>query len=62
MKRFVAAAVAATALALVVAAGAGAAGWPSWVPFTNQLASSPVAGGGFPDPSGAPTPGTCTQG
>jgi hypothetical protein len=62
MKRFAGAAAAATALALAAAAGAGAADWSSTVPLiTNQVASSPVEGGGFPDPSGAPTPGTCIE-
>lgn len=60
MKRLVFTAVALCALA--AAATAGAAGWTSAVPFTNQVASSPVAGGGYPDPSGAPAPGTCTSG
>jgi hypothetical protein len=48
---------------LVVAANAAAAGWTSSVPFTNQVASSPVPGGGYPDGAdGAPVPGTCTNG
>jgi hypothetical protein len=62
MQRFVAAAGAAAVFVLVAAASAGAAGWSSSVPFTNQVASSPAPGGGFPDPSGVPTPGTCTSG
>lgn len=36
--------------------------WATSVPVTNTVASSPVAGGGYPDPSGAPTPGTCAAG
>jgi hypothetical protein len=32
------------------------------VPVTNQVASSSTPGWGYPDPSGAPTPGTCTSG
>jgi hypothetical protein len=49
-------------LALAFAALAGAAGWSSSVSVTNQVVSAPVAGGGFPDPGGAPVPGTCTSG
>jgi hypothetical protein len=50
--------------ALVFASGAGAAGWSSTVTATNQVASSPVAGGGYPDVAGsnAPAPGTCRAG
>src|SRR3954453_14696691 len=46
----------------VSTAAAGAAGWSTSVPFTNRVASSPTTGGGYPDPSGAPSPGTCTSG
>jgi hypothetical protein len=63
--RHVAAAAAAAALAASVVAGtavAGVAGWSSSVPFTNQVASSPVRGGGYPTPAGAPVPGTCGPG
>ena len=47
--------------ALASASTAAAAGWTSSVPFTNQVVSSPVAGGGYPVPPGAtrPDPGTC---
>jgi hypothetical protein len=50
--------------ALAWAAGAGAAGWTSTVTATNQVASSPVSGGGYPVPDGAtaPDPGTCRAG
>jgi hypothetical protein len=48
--------------ALVLAANAAAAGWNSSVPFTNQVASVPVDGAGYPDPDGTPEPGTCTAG
>ncbi len=51
-------------LALAACASASAGGWSSSVPFTNQIASSPVRGGGYPVPDGAtaPTPGTCRLG
>ena len=49
-------------LAIVWAPSALAGGWTASVPFTNQVASSPTPGWGYPDPSGAPTPGTCTGG
>jgi hypothetical protein len=50
--------------ALVWATGASAAGWSSSVPVTNQVASSPTTGGGYPVPAGAnaPVPGTCRSG
>jgi predicted small secreted protein len=50
--------------ALVVASSATAAGWGTSVQFTNQVASSPTKGGGYPDPDGsnAPVPGTCRLG
>jgi hypothetical protein len=48
--------------ALVVAANASAAGWTSSVPFTNQVASSPVDGGGYPDHGTVPVPGDCGPG
>jgi len=62
MKRWLSAFVALAALAW--AASAGAAGWTSSVTFTNQVASSPTTGGGYPVPPGAtaPTPGTCRTG
>jgi hypothetical protein len=47
---------------LAVVPTAAAAGWTSSVPFTNQVASSPVPGGGYPDVGTAPVPGTCTSG
>jgi len=52
------------AVALAVAAPAAASGWTSSVPFTNQVASSPFKGGGYPVPEGstAPLPGTCRLG
>jgi hypothetical protein len=51
-------------------AGAGAAAaasgppWTSSVSFTNQVASSPTTGGGYPVPPGQtfPNPGTCRPG
>src|SRR5258708_30120072 len=56
------------ALAAVVAgpgaAAVGGPGWASSVPFTNQVASSSAAGGGYPVPPGQtfPNPGTCRAG
>jgi hypothetical protein len=57
-------AVAALLIALVSAASASAAGWTSTVTATNQVASSPAKGGGYPVPDGqtAPDPGTCRLG
>ena len=51
----------------VTAPGAAAAsgpGWASSVSFTNQVASSPTTGGGYPVPPGQtfPNPGTCRAG
>ena len=45
-------------------AAAAATGWPTTVPFTNEVASSPTTGGGYPVPEGAtaPVPGTCREG
>jgi hypothetical protein len=50
--------------ALAFTSQAGAAGWNSTVTVTNQVASSPATGGGYPVPDGAtaPTPGTCRLG
>jgi hypothetical protein len=50
--------------ALATAGGAAASGWTAPVPFTNQVASSPLRGGGYPVPPGqtAPDPGTCRLG
>jgi hypothetical protein len=61
------AAFAATALVLAAATGAAAAGDPPWsasVPFTNVVASTPTAGGGYPVPPGSRVPlaGTCGPG
>ena len=60
MRRFAACGV--VLLALVGAPSAFATGWTTNVPSTNEVASSPTRGWGYPDPSGAPTPGTCTSG
>src|SRR6266699_2704731 len=45
-------------------AAASGSGWTSSVSFTNQVASSPTAGGGYPVPPGQtfPNPGTCRAG
>jgi hypothetical protein len=50
--------------ALTLAATASAAGWSSSVPFTNQVASSPTTGGGYPVAPGSRVPleGTCRPG
>jgi hypothetical protein len=42
----------------------GAAGWSSSVFLTNQVASTPTTGGGYPVPAGAtaPVPGSCRLG
>jgi hypothetical protein len=47
---------------LTAASSAFAAGWDSSVLFTNQVASVPVQGAGYPDPDGTPDPGTCEAG
>lgn len=52
-----------SSLALLPATAIGATpAWASSVPFTNRVVSSPTVGGGFPDPSGSPVPGTCARG
>jgi len=45
-------------------AAASGSGWASSVAFTNQVASSPATGGGYPVPPGQtfPNPGTCGRG
>jgi hypothetical protein len=48
--------------ALSAASTAFGAGWSSSVPFTNQVASAPVPGAGYPDPDSTPDPGTCGTG
>src|SRR5260370_30832276 len=56
------------AAAAIAVAGRGTAadgsGWTSSVLFTNQVASSPATGGGYPVPPGQtfPNPGTCRKG
>lgn len=57
------------ALAVLASASAGSSAptpgaWSSSVAFTNQVASSPTTGGGYPVPAGQtwPNPGTCTTG
>jgi hypothetical protein len=52
------------ALALILTPAAWAGTWPTEVAFTNQVASSPFEGGGYPVPAGstAPLPGTCRLG
>src|SRR5438128_4428890 len=58
---------AAAALAVLVAGGpttSAANGWAGSVAFTNQVASSPSSGGGYPVPPGSrvPVAGTCGAG
>jgi hypothetical protein len=36
--------------------------WHQAVPVSNQVASSPVAGGGYPTPDGVYVPGRCGPG
>jgi hypothetical protein len=52
------------AVAFACAPTAFAATWLNAVPFTNEVASSPFRGGGYPVPEGstAPLPGTCRLG
>ncbi len=52
------------AFAPAVAAGAPNSGWTSSVRFTNQVATTPTTGGGYPVPPGQtfPNPGTCQAG
>jgi hypothetical protein len=54
----------AAGLAAPGAAAASGPGWASSVAFTNQVASSPTTGGGYPVPPGQtfPNPGTCREG
>src|SRR5213596_3218448 len=51
-----------TALLPAISASAAGPGWTHVVPVTNTVASSPVAGGGYPFPNGIPTPGNCGPG
>src|SRR5215469_4919553 len=52
------------ALAPTLAAGAASPAWHSDPAFTNQVATTPTAGGGYPVPAGQtfPNPGTCQSG
>ena len=62
MKRTIAALAVLAAPVFAVPAGAGS--WSISVPVTNEVASSPFKGGGYPVPQGstAPLPGTCRLG
>jgi hypothetical protein len=52
-----------SAVAVLSGVGTAAAGgWTTSVPFTDQVASSPTAGGGYPDVAGAPVAGNCGPG
>ena len=61
-------AAAAAAPGSAAASGSGTAssgsGWTTSAAFTNQVASSPTTGGGYPVPPGQtfPNPGTCGPG
>ncbi|HEU4947216.1 MAG TPA: sialidase family protein [Kribbella sp.] len=50
------------ALSVPGAAGAQPGLWQQAVPVSNVVASSPVAGGGYPDVNGVPVPGNCGTG
>jgi hypothetical protein len=54
--------IAVTSPGATVVAGGSPALWGANVAVTNIVASSATTGGGYPDPSGVPTPGTCTLG
>jgi hypothetical protein len=60
----IASAALAAGLAVPGAAAASSPGWASNVAFTNQVATSPTTGGGYPVPPGQtfPNPGTCRKG
>jgi hypothetical protein len=62
VKKLVAGLIVLVAMTWTAAAFAGS--WSSSVLFTNQVASSPTKGGGYPVPAGqtAPDPGTCRLG
>jgi hypothetical protein len=69
MKRFLTVFAALVAVALGVAVGPvggtpGGSLWGASVPFSNVVASSPTAGGGYPVPPGSRVPeaGTCREG
>ena len=47
---------------LFASASAQAGGWSTPAGVVNTVVSSPTLGGGYPDPSGAPVPGTCGLG
>src|SRR5438552_2990774 len=51
-----------TALLPAIPAAASGPNWTHIVPVKNVVASSPVAGGGYPSPGGVPVPGTCGTG
>jgi hypothetical protein len=52
------------AVPVTAAAGSSDSGWTSAVSFSNQVASTPTSGGGYPVPAGQtfPNPGTCEAG
>jgi hypothetical protein len=49
-------------VALVAVSSASAGSWSNSVLFTNEVASSPTPGWGYPAADGSPEPGTCTDG
>jgi hypothetical protein len=60
MRRLISVFVALVALVAVSSANAGS--WSNSVSFTNEVASSPAPGWGYPAADGSPEPGTCTDG
>lgn len=64
MKRLLVAGLGALLVLTPMPMAAAAGGWTSSVAFSNQVASSPTASGGYPVPAGqtAPVPGTCRLG
>jgi hypothetical protein len=64
MRRFLVAALVAAGVLALVGGASGSSGWSSSISFTNQVASSPTIGGGYPIPPGSRVPlaGTCGPG
>ena len=64
LRRSVAALVVSAGILVALSAYADRPLWQSSVSFTNQIASTPTMGGGFPVPSGQnyPNAGTCGSG
>lgn len=62
MKKLTAVLAPLAAAAIVATPAWAGSSWQASVPFTNQVASSPTAGGGYPAVGGAPVPGNCGPG